>query len=120
MRISATGGEVTAATTFDSSRQEAGHTRPTILPDGRHFLYYITSGQKETPGVLADDREWRGEAVPRCPDGCCRNCGDAFARRAVAGLRLGCAGQFEVYVQSFPFSVVAIWDIGISLNSSHR
>jgi eukaryotic-like serine/threonine-protein kinase len=51
LRISATGGEVTQVTTFDRSRQEINHRYPTFLPDGRHFLYNITSGQKETRGV---------------------------------------------------------------------
>src|SRR5262245_15276471 len=51
LRISATGGEVTQVTTPDSSRQEGNHISLTFLPDGRHFLYYIVSGQKETRGV---------------------------------------------------------------------
>jgi len=51
LRISATGGEVTQVTTRDMSRQETNHLYPTFLPDGRHFLYSIQSGQKETHGV---------------------------------------------------------------------
>jgi len=51
MRISATGGDVTQVTTFERSRQEISHRYPTFLPDGQHFLYSITSGQKETRGV---------------------------------------------------------------------
>ncbi|MGH9835315.1 MAG: protein kinase domain-containing protein, partial [Blastocatellia bacterium] len=51
LRISATGGEVTRVTTLDRPRQELLHSNPTFLPDGRHFLYSITSGQKETRGV---------------------------------------------------------------------
>ncbi|HEV2666680.1 MAG TPA: hypothetical protein VG324_17310, partial [Blastocatellia bacterium] len=50
-RISATGGEVTPVTTLDRQRPEMDHLYPTFLPDGRHFLYSITSGQKETSGV---------------------------------------------------------------------
>ncbi len=50
-RISATGGEVTRVTTCDRSRQELTHDSPTFLPDSRHFLYNIQSGQKETRGV---------------------------------------------------------------------
>ncbi len=49
--ISETGGESIRVTTSDSSRQEIGHLYPTFLPDGRHFLYSIPSGQKETRGV---------------------------------------------------------------------
>jgi eukaryotic-like serine/threonine-protein kinase len=50
-RISATGGEVTKVTTPDRSRNEFTHFLPTFLPDGRHFLYNIMSGRKETRGV---------------------------------------------------------------------
>src|SRR5262245_13778191 len=50
-RISATGGEVTHVTTDDRSRKEVSHRYPTFLPDSRHFLYSIVSGQKETNGV---------------------------------------------------------------------
>jgi serine/threonine protein kinase/Tol biopolymer transport system component len=51
LRVSATGGEVIQVTTPDRSRQEISHRYPTFLPDGRHFLYSIYSGQKETRGV---------------------------------------------------------------------
>src|SRR5262249_1604756 len=50
MRISATTGEVTQMTTIDRSRQEVTHRYPNFLPDGRHFLYSIMSGEKETRG----------------------------------------------------------------------
>ena len=50
-RIAATGGEVTPVTSIDGPRQEILHLYPTFLPDGRHFLYTIQSGQKETRGV---------------------------------------------------------------------
>jgi WD40 repeat protein len=50
-RISATGGEATQVTSHDSPRQELAHRYPTFLPDGRHFLYSISSGQKEVRGV---------------------------------------------------------------------
>src|SRR5262245_44020881 len=62
-RISARGGEVTQVTTIDRSRQELSHFYPTFLPDGRHFLYSIQSGQKETRGVylgsLDGNLKWR-------------------------------------------------------------
>ncbi len=50
-RIAATGGEVTQVTTPDGSNNEISHLYPTFLPDGRHFLYGIQSGHKETRGV---------------------------------------------------------------------
>jgi len=58
-RVPVTGGEATQVTTLDSSRKEINHSFPTFLPDGRHFLYTIMSGQKETRGVYIgslDDR----------------------------------------------------------------
>jgi Tol biopolymer transport system component len=56
-RISATGGEVTPVTIPDRSRQEIDHHLPTFLPDGRHFLYNITSGLKETRGIYLGSLE---------------------------------------------------------------
>ena len=50
-RISEMGREVTQVTTPDRSRLVNSHPYPTFLPDGRHFLYSITSAQKETSGV---------------------------------------------------------------------
>jgi eukaryotic-like serine/threonine-protein kinase len=56
-RISATGGEVVEVTTPDRTRQENYHWAPAFLPDGRHFLYCIRSGQKETRGVYLGSLE---------------------------------------------------------------
>jgi len=39
LRISGAGGESTALTRLDPSRQEVGHGGPRFLPDGRHFIY---------------------------------------------------------------------------------
>lgn len=50
-RVFEQGGEVTTVTTRESPRQEISFRRPAFLPDGRHFLYSITSGNKETRGV---------------------------------------------------------------------
>src|SRR5262245_36446462 len=51
LRVSEMGGEVTRVTTYDSQRKEFPHRFPTFLPDGRHFLYSISSEQKETRGA---------------------------------------------------------------------
>jgi serine/threonine protein kinase/Tol biopolymer transport system component len=56
-RISATGGEVTQVATIDRSRHELGHRYPIFLPDGRHFLYSILSGEKEARGVYLGSLE---------------------------------------------------------------
>jgi Tol biopolymer transport system component len=50
-QVSAAGGPVTTATTLDPARQESVHYGPSFLPDGRHFLYYIRSTQKDVRGI---------------------------------------------------------------------
>ena len=50
--VSATGdGKVTPLTTLDSSRQEVAHNAPQFLPDGRNFLFGVTSGAAEFEGT---------------------------------------------------------------------
>ena len=49
-RVSASGGPVTPVLAPDSSRQ-TDLANPFFLPDGRHFLYDVYSGKKETFGV---------------------------------------------------------------------
>ena len=48
-RIPAQGGEPTEATRVDSPEQR-GHESPQFLPDGRHFLFFVT-GSPEARGV---------------------------------------------------------------------
>ncbi len=48
LRISAEGGESSAATRFESPQQS--HSSPAFLPDGRHFLFFVT-GSPEARGV---------------------------------------------------------------------
>ena len=48
-RITAESGEPSAATRF-GMLQERTHSQPRFLPDGRHFLFYV-SGSAETTGV---------------------------------------------------------------------
>ena len=50
-RISASGGVVTAATTFDPDQAIIGQSWPQFLPDGRHFLYFQRSSKPEHRGV---------------------------------------------------------------------
>ncbi len=51
-RVSATGGQPTALTALDSSRQETAHLWPYFLPDGRHFLYLVRSAMQGTSGIF--------------------------------------------------------------------
>ncbi|HYR46096.1 MAG TPA: hypothetical protein VER78_03740, partial [Thermoanaerobaculia bacterium] len=61
-RVSAAGGPATPVTTLDSSRQENSHRWPVFLPDGRHFLYFARSRQKENRAIYVgsiDSKETR-------------------------------------------------------------
>jgi Tol biopolymer transport system component len=48
-RVRATGSEPSAVTRLDAPR-EANHRYPQFLPDGQHFLYYVT-GSPEVRGI---------------------------------------------------------------------
>ncbi len=50
-RVSAAGGEPVQVLALDESRLETSHRWPHFLPDGRHFLYFVRSGQTESRGV---------------------------------------------------------------------
>ena len=50
--VSADEGAVTKVTKLDSSANESSHRWPCFLPDGRHFLYLVTSGQPDKQGIL--------------------------------------------------------------------
>jgi Tol biopolymer transport system component len=50
-RIAASGGVVTAATTFDADQAVIGQSWPQFLPDGRHFLYFQRSSKPEHRGI---------------------------------------------------------------------
>ena len=50
-RVSASGGTVTAATTFDADQAILTQYWPQFLPDGRHFLYYQRSAKAEHQGT---------------------------------------------------------------------
>ncbi len=51
-QVAASGGKPTALTTLDSSRGEAFHYWPQVLPGGR-FLYFVRSDKPEDTGVFA-------------------------------------------------------------------
>ena len=58
-RVSADGGTPVPVTKLDSARKEYGHRFPTLLPDGRHFLYVSLPGKNGRfdvfAGSLTDD-----------------------------------------------------------------
>ena len=47
-RVAATGGKPVAVTKIDRSRNETTHRWPSLLPDGKHFLYFVGSHTAET------------------------------------------------------------------------
>ena len=53
LRVPATGGTPTAATTLDASRKEGGHRFPIFLPDGDHFLFVTLPGKSGRFDVFA-------------------------------------------------------------------
>jgi Tol biopolymer transport system component len=52
-RISANGGEATAVTRLDSTRNETAHRFPRFLPDGRHYLFSVLGGQAGRVTIVA-------------------------------------------------------------------
>jgi len=50
-RVLASGGQPVQVTSLNASRQEASHSSPQFLPDGRHFLYYSESAFLEFSGI---------------------------------------------------------------------
>lgn len=52
-RVSASGGDRQRATTLSPSRKDFAHRWPQFLPDGKHFLFYVWSGDSENSGVYA-------------------------------------------------------------------
>ena len=51
-RVSADGGVVTQAWKLSASANEISHRWPCFLPDGRHFLYLVLSGQPDKQGIF--------------------------------------------------------------------
>jgi eukaryotic-like serine/threonine-protein kinase len=50
-RVSASGGPVTPQTQLDPQRGDRRHQWPSFLPDGRRYLFTITTGDPSTTGV---------------------------------------------------------------------
>jgi Tol biopolymer transport system component len=50
-KVSAEGGAVTPFTELDQLQEQTSHRWPSFLPDGRHFLYFVTSRKKELQGI---------------------------------------------------------------------
>jgi eukaryotic-like serine/threonine-protein kinase len=51
LQVPATGGAPRPLTALDATRHENSHRNPMFLPDGRHFLYFIRSDDREIRGI---------------------------------------------------------------------
>ncbi len=56
-KISANGGEPSAVTKLDSARGDGVHLAPVFLPDGRHFLFYISNADPAKNGIYLTSLE---------------------------------------------------------------
>jgi serine/threonine protein kinase/Tol biopolymer transport system component len=54
-RVAAAGGAATPVTTLNETAGETSHRFPWFLPDGRHFLFTVRSGNPEKTAVYAGD-----------------------------------------------------------------
>ena len=63
--VPATGGPVTSVTHLAAG--QAGHHWPEFLPDGRRFLFVVSTGQPETYGIYVGSLD-RGEPTRILPD----------------------------------------------------
>jgi eukaryotic-like serine/threonine-protein kinase len=50
-RVPTSGGEPALVTRVDASRHEASHRWPQLLPDGRHFLYFVQTTSPDSHGI---------------------------------------------------------------------
>jgi len=62
--ISAAGGAPVAVTSLDAGRQDARHTWPSFLPDGRHFLYLADGPHREDGGIFVGSLDGGGTQKP--------------------------------------------------------
>jgi Tol biopolymer transport system component len=50
-RVSASGGTPVAVTVLEKTSQETAHRWPQLLPDGRHFLFFVQSQREDIRGT---------------------------------------------------------------------
>jgi Tol biopolymer transport system component/predicted Ser/Thr protein kinase len=53
MKVPAAGGALEPLTQLDKTKEERSHRWPFFLPDGRHYLYAVRSGQPAFAGIYA-------------------------------------------------------------------
>jgi len=70
LRVSASGGPVTEATTLDAARREHMHAWPTFLPDGTHFLYLVDAGEADAQIRIGELGSSETRSVARAQSRC--------------------------------------------------
>ena len=61
--MAASGGTPQRLTQSDAARKESAHLAPQFLPDGKRFLYFITSADPSIQGIYAGSLDNPGERV---------------------------------------------------------
>jgi eukaryotic-like serine/threonine-protein kinase len=67
LQVLATGGAPRPLTALDVTKHENSHRNPTFLPDGRHFLYFIRSDDREIRGIYVGSVERPQERIRVVP-----------------------------------------------------
>jgi len=60
-RVSDQGGQPVEITKLDADRQEGGHVLPSMLPDGRNFVYLRRSSNLEQSGIYLGSLDFKPE-----------------------------------------------------------
>jgi hypothetical protein len=66
-KVSAVGGPVSPVTVLDDSRQELAHGLPSMLPDGKHFLYVRISRDAAMTGTYLGTLDAKQDAQSTTP-----------------------------------------------------
>jgi len=67
LQVPSGGGAPRPLTALDVARRENSHRNPTFLPDGRHFLYFIRSDDREIQGIYVGSLERPHERIRVVP-----------------------------------------------------
>jgi serine/threonine protein kinase len=63
-RLPEAGGVFTPLTALNKERGDVAHAFPSLLPDGRHFIYYVTGTNAEATGIYVGSLDKKPEEQP--------------------------------------------------------
>jgi len=66
-KIPAAGGAPTPVTVLNEARGDASHSFPSFLPDGRHFIYFVSSTKVDANGVFVGSLDAKPEEQSKTP-----------------------------------------------------